>query len=61
MKSKAKEGLVLGGQGGGAQAFEVGQSEAGRDKGETWLPPGGLVEQNSPHLVKPWHPNSVLL
>ena len=30
--------------GGGLPPFAVGSLEAGTDKGETWLPPGGLVE-----------------
>ena len=43
-KSDAKKGLVLEGLGGGVEAIAVTSLGAGGDKGETWLPPGRLVE-----------------
>ena len=48
-KNETKKGLVLGGLGGGAGQTVAGPSGAGSDKGETWLPPGRLVE----HLEHP--------
>ena len=43
-ESDAKKGLVLGGLKGEVGPIVVRSLGAGSDKGETWLPPGRLVE-----------------
>ena len=47
MKNEAKKGVVLRGQGGDLPPIVAGSLEAGSNKGETWLPPEGLVEQET--------------
>ena len=46
-KNEVKKGLVLRGQKGTLGEIVVGSLWAGGNKGETWLPPGGLVEQKN--------------
>ena len=44
MKNDAKKGLALTSSWGGVEAIVVVSLYAGSDKGETWFPPGALVE-----------------